>query len=148
MQWQVAQLQQPPHSPNKPSTPEVNTASNIQVNRDFFFTLGNRYVAGHPAFPQSNLLNGGARFRMNDNWSMSFEENFETVTRQMQFQRYSLDRDLRSWIASFSVVVREMSSRNDVAILLTLSLKDIPKFRLPLQFDPEAAATSNNSKNR
>ena len=28
MQWQVAQLQQPPHSPNKPSTPEVNTASN------------------------------------------------------------------------------------------------------------------------
>jgi hypothetical protein len=41
-----------------------------------------------------------------------------------------------------------MSSRNDVAILLTLSLKDIPKFRLPLHFDPEAAATSNNSKNR
>jgi hypothetical protein len=79
---------------------------------------------------------------------MSFEENFETVTRQMQFQRYSLDRDLRSWIASLSVVVREMSSRNDVAILLTLSLKDIPKFRLPLHFDPEAAATSNNSKNR
>ena len=127
---------------------EINTASSIQVNRDFFFNFGNRYVADHPIFPQSNLLNGGARFRMNDNWSMSFEENFETVTGQMQFQRYSLDRDLRSWIASFSVVVREMSSRNDVAILLTLSLKDIPKFRLPLHFDPEAAATSNNSKNR
>jgi LPS-assembly protein len=127
---------------------EINTASNIQVNRDVSFTLGNRYVADHPVFPHSNLLNGGARFRMNDNWSMSFEENFETVTRQMQFQRYSLDRDLRSWIASLSLVVRERDSRNDVAVLLTLSLKDIPKFRLPLHFDPESAATSNNSKNR
>jgi lipopolysaccharide assembly outer membrane protein LptD (OstA) len=127
---------------------EVNTASNIQVNRDFFFTLGNRYVAGHPAFPQSNLLNGGARFRMNDNWSMSFEENYETVTRQMQFQRYSIDRDLRSWIASLSLVIRERDARNDIAVLLTLSLKDIPKFRLPLHFDPESATNSSNSKNQ
>jgi hypothetical protein len=127
---------------------EFNTASNIQVNRDFSFTFGNRYVAGHPIFEHSNLLNGGARLRMNDNWSLSFEENFETVTRQMEYQRYSLDRDLRSWVASLSLVVRERDSKNDVAILLTLSLKDVPKFRLPLHFDPESAASSSSSKNR
>lgn len=127
---------------------EFNTASNVQVSRDLSFTFGNRYVAGHPIFEHSNLLNGGARLRMNDNWSLSFEENFETVTRQMEYQRYSLDRDLRSWVASLSLVVRERDSKSDVAILLTLSLKDVPKFRLPLHFDPESAASSGSSKNR
>ena len=127
---------------------EFNTASNFQVHRDFSFSVGNRYVAGHPIFQHSNLLNGGARFRVNDNWSMSFEENFEAVTSQMRYQRYTIDRDLRSWVASLSLVVRERDPSNDVAILLTLSLKDVPKFRLPLHFDPGAAASSGGTKNR
>jgi hypothetical protein len=66
----------------------------------------------------------------------------------MRFQRYTLDRDLRSWVASLSLIVRERDPQNDVAILLTLSLKDVPKFRLPLHFDPEAAASSGGTKNR
>jgi LPS-assembly protein len=127
---------------------EFNTASNFQVHRDVSFSVGNRYVAGHPIFQTSNLLNGGARFRVSDNWSMSFEENFEAVTSQMRFQRYTIDRDLRSWVASLSLVVRDREPTNDVAILLTLSLKDVPKFRLPLHFDPGAAASSGGTKNR
>jgi LPS-assembly protein len=127
---------------------EFNTASRFQVHRDVSFTVGNRYVSGHPLFRNSHLLNGGARMRVSDNWSLSFEENFETVTRQMQFQRYTLDRDLRSWVASLSVIVRERDARNDIAILLTLSLKDVPKFQLPLHFDPDAAASSSNNKNQ
>jgi LPS-assembly protein len=127
---------------------EFNTASNVQVHRDLSFSFGNRYVSGHPIFAHSNLLNGGARFRMNDNWSVSFEENFEAVTNQMRYQRYTVDRDLRSWVASLSLIVRDRNPQNDVAILLTLSLKDVPKFRLPLHFDPEAAASSGGTKNR
>jgi LPS-assembly protein len=127
---------------------EFNTASNVQVHRDLSFSFGNRYVSGHPVFQQSNLLNGGARFRVNDNWSLSFEENFEAVTSQMRFQRYTVDRDLRSWVASLSLVVRERQPSNDVAVLLTLSLKDVPKFRLPLQFDPGATTSSGGTKNR
>jgi hypothetical protein len=112
------------------------------------FTAGNRYVSGNKYFNNSNLVNGGMRMRMNDNWSFSFEENYEVVTHQMEYQRYSLDRDLRSWVASLSFVVRERDSKNDVAVLLTLALKDIPKFRLPLHFDPESSGGASSSKNR
>ena len=128
---------------------EFNSATNVQVTRDLSLIVGNRYVNGNAYFSNSNLVNGGARYRVNDNWSVSFEENYEFQTRQMEYQRYSLDRDLRSWMASFSLVVRERAPKNDVAVLLTLILKDVPKFRLPLHVDPEAmggASSSNKNK--
>lgn len=127
---------------------EFNSTTNFQVNRNVSFSVGNRYVAGNPYFSNSNLISGGARMRLNDNWSFSFEENYEAVSHQLEHQRYSIDRDLRSWVASLSLVVRERDSKNDVAVLLTLSLKDVPKFRLPIHFDPESSGGSSTSKNR
>jgi len=124
---------------------ELNSSTSIQTSRDMTFTLGNRFVSGNPFFNDSNLVTGGARYRLSDNWSLSFEQNYEFETRQMEFQRYSVDRDLRSWMASLSVVVRERSPKNDMAVLLTLILKDVPKFRLPLHVDPEAVAGSGSS---
>ena len=127
---------------------EFNSSSNVQLTRDLTVNLGNRYVSGNRYFNNSNLVTGGARLRMSDNWTVGFEENYEFVTKNAEYQRYSLDRDLRSWIASLSLVLRENATKNDVAVLLTLTLKDIPKFKLPLHFDPEAASSSSSSKNR
>lgn len=126
---------------------EFNSLTSVQVTRDFSFTLGNRYDRWREEkfFKNSNLLTGGARYRLNDNWAMSFDEHYENRTRHLEYQRYSLERDLRSWVASFSLVVRERSPRNDVAFLLTLLLKDVPKFRLPLHVDPEAMGDSSSS---
>ena len=126
---------------------ELNSNSKVQVTRDLTFNVGNRYVSGNRYFNNSNLVTGGARLRMSDNWTVGFEENYEFVTKNMEYQRYSLDRDLRSWVASLSLVMRENDSKNDVAVLLTLTLKDIPKFRLPLHFDPEASGNASSSKN-
>jgi hypothetical protein len=50
-------------------------------------------------------------------------------------------------MASFSVVLRERAPKNDLAVLLTLTLKDIPSFRLPLHVDPQAATSSGSNKN-
>jgi lipopolysaccharide assembly outer membrane protein LptD (OstA) len=128
---------------------EFNTSTNLQLSRDLTFTVGNRFVNGNAYFTNSSLVTGGARYRLSDNWSMSFNENYEFQTRQFEYQRYTLDRDLRSWMASFSLVVRERAPKNDVAFLLTLILKDVPKFRLPLHVDPEAmGGASSSSKNR
>jgi hypothetical protein len=128
---------------------EFNTATNVQVTRDLSMTLGNRYVNGNAYFTNSSLMTGGARYRLSDNWSMGFDEIYEFQTKQFEYQRYSLDRDLRSWMASFSLIVRERAPKNDVAVLLTLILKDVPKFRLPLHVDPDAmGGGATSSKNR
>ena len=126
---------------------EFNASTTLQATRDLAFTLGERYINGNKYFNDSNLVTGGARLRVSDNWAFRFEESYELVTGQMEYQSYSVDRDLRSWMASFSVVFRERAPKNDVAVLLTLILKDIPSVRLPLHADPEAASSSSSSKN-
>lgn len=126
---------------------EFNTSTNLQLTKDLTFTVGNRFIHGNTFFNDSNLISGGARWRMSDNWAFRFDEVYEVVTKQMEFQSYSIDRDLRSWMASFSVVLRERAPKNDLAVLLTLTLKDIPSFRLPLHVDPQAATSSGSNKN-
>ena len=126
---------------------ELNTSTNLQATKDLTFLVGNRYIRGNKYFNDSDLVTGGARWRMSDNWAFRFEESYEVVTRQMEYQSYSVDRDLRSWMASFSVVFRERIPRNETAVLLTLILKDIPSVRLPLHVDPQAASSSGSSKN-
>ncbi len=127
---------------------EFNSSSNVQITRDLTLNVSNRYVGGNRYFNNSNLVSSGVRLRMNDNWTVGFEETYEFVTRNMEYQRYSVDRDLRSWVASLSLALRENGAKNDVAVFLTLTLKDIPKFRLPLHFDPEASGGASSSKNR
>ena len=140
---------------------EVNLDSTFQPTRDFTFSFGNRHIAGVSGLPtgttavsnnlqfqNSDLLYGSARLRVNDDWAVSIQETFEMRTKQPLYHSYSIDRSLRSWIASLSLLVFERNSQSDVSILFTLSLKDLPKVRLPLIFDPSASASSSNVKNQ
>ncbi len=149
---------------------ELNIDSTFQPTRDFTFSVGNRSISGTSAgpstfataadsaanrtvapgiqFQSSDLLYGSARLRINDDWAINFQETFEARTGQALYQRYGIDRSLRSWIASLNFLVFERNSRNDISVLFTLTLKDLPKIRLPLTFDPSAAASANNVKNQ
>jgi hypothetical protein len=68
---------------------EFNTSTNLQLTKDLTFTVGNRFIHGNTFFNDSNLVSGGARWRMSDNWAFRFEEVYEVVTKQMEFQSYS-----------------------------------------------------------
>jgi hypothetical protein len=140
---------------------EVNLDSKFQPNRDFTFSVGNRHISGVSGLPagstavsnnlqfqDSDLLYGSARLRINDDWAISAQESFEMRTKQPLYQRYSIDRSLRSWIASLSLLIFERNSQNDISVLFTLSLKDLPIVRLPMIFDPSASASSSNVKNQ
>jgi hypothetical protein len=111
-------------------------------------SAANRAAATGLQFQSSDLLYGSARLRINDDWAINFQESFEARTGQALYQRYSIDRSLRSWIASLNFLVFERNSRNDVSVLFTLTLKDLPKIRLPLTFDPSASTSSYNLKNQ
>jgi hypothetical protein len=144
---------------------EVNLTSRFQPHRDVIVGFGNRHISGFnprnantasansaaPAssqFQDSDLLNGLLRLRVSDNWAVGYEENFELRSKQSLFQRFTVERDLRSWVASLSVVSFERGSRSDVSVLFTLSLKDLPQIQLPLHFDPSASASTNNTRNQ
>jgi len=127
---------------------ELNTATNFQVTRDLTLQLGNRYLSGNRSFASSNLVSGGARLRVNDNWALSFHNSYDFATSIAESQQYSIDRDLRSWIASLMLVVREQDAKKDVAVLLSLTLKDIPKISIPFKYDTGTMDSTGSGRNR
>ncbi|MEY5026378.1 MAG: hypothetical protein RLZZ244_1906 [Verrucomicrobiota bacterium] len=127
---------------------EFDSQTSFQVSRDVTLQLGNRYLSGNNLIADSKLVSGGARVRLNDNWAFGFLNSYDFATKLAESQQYSIDRDLRSWIASFVFVVREQETRKDIAVLLSLSLKDIPKVSIPLKYDSAAISGAGSGKNR
>jgi hypothetical protein len=127
---------------------EVGAAADFQPHPDVTLQLGNRHLSGHPLFMNSNLVSAGSRLRVSDNWTLSFLGNYNFATKIAEVQQYSIDRDLRSWVASLTLWIREFDNQKDIAVLLSLSLKDVPKIGLPLRFDNASGDASDSARNR
>ncbi|HJT82331.1 MAG TPA: hypothetical protein VJ719_14145 [Chthoniobacterales bacterium] len=114
----------------------VQPISNLQVN------FGHRYLNNNPFFNASSLFVVGGYCRLNDNWGVAVQEQYEANTRTLEQQRYSVYRDLTSWVASLGAVVRDNAGRKEYGVLLTFTLKAFPKLGVDLNFDPANAGES------
>ena len=127
---------------------EVNTSLGFMVNANVQLNIGHRYIADNAFFPDSNLVNLGGYFRLNDHWGVSVRELYELQDNILETQRYELHRDLSSWVASLGFVVRDNRGVNDYGLVLTFTLKDIPGVHLPISLDPDDLAGGGTGKNR
>ena len=81
----------------------------------------------------------GGYFRFDDNWGVGIQEQYESNTQILEQQRYSIYRDLTSWVASVGAVIRDNGGVKEYGVLLTFTLKAFPKFGFDLNFDPAGA---------
>jgi len=115
---------------------EVNTLANVQPLSNVQLTVGHRYLNNNPFFQNSSLFVVGGYCRLNDNWGIGVQEQYEATTGILEEQRYSIYRDLSAWVASFGGVIRDNSGVNEYGVLFTITLKAFPKFGFDLNFDP------------
>ena len=116
---------------------EVNTNLSFMPARDFRFSVGHRYIDGNPNFTDNSQVDFYAYWRINDNWSVSLYEQYEFVSQVMQYQRYFINRDLTSWVASIGAEVRDNEGGDqEVGFLFMMTLKDAPQISLPFNFSP------------
>ena len=118
---------------------EVNTSVNFQPIANLQLNFGHRYLNDNPFFDNSSLIVAGGYYRFNDNWGVGVQEQYEATTHTLEEQRYSLYRDLTSWVASFGAVIRDNGGVKEYGVLMTFTLKAFPKFGLNLNFDPAGA---------
>jgi LPS-assembly protein len=121
---------------------EVNTSVVVQPAANVQLSLGHRYLNQDPFFNNSSLFVVGGYYRLNDNWGFGIQEQYEATTHVLEQQRYSIYRDLTSWVASFGAVVRDNGGVKEYGVLLTFTLKAFPKFGFDLNFDPAGAGES------
>ncbi|PYL15981.1 MAG: hypothetical protein DMF46_04280, partial [Verrucomicrobia bacterium] len=103
-------------------------------------SVAHRYLNGNPFFDNSSLFVVGGYYRLDENWGLGVQEQYEATTRILEEQRYSIYRDLTSWVASLGAVVRDNAGVKEYGVLFTITLKAFPKFGLDLNFDPAGAA--------
>ena len=115
---------------------EVDTIANVQPMANLQLTVAHRYLNGNPFFQDSSLFVVGGYYRINDNWGVGVQEQYEGETGLLEQQRYSIYRDLSSWVASFGGIIRDNNGSKEYGLLFTITLKAFPKFGFDLNFDP------------
>lgn len=115
---------------------EVNTRLTFQPRKDLEFSFGNRLLQDHPFFQDSNLIDLRTYYRINDNWGVSAYERFEAEDSTLEMQQYSIHRDLNSWAMALGAVVRDNRGETEYGMVFSLTLKDFPGVRIPIDYDP------------
>lgn len=118
---------------------EVNTNVSIQPIANLKVDFGHRYLNQNPFFDNSSLYVLSGYYRFNDNWGIGIQEQYEGTTGILEQQRYSIYRDLTSWVASVGAIIRDNGGVKEYGVLLTFTLKALPKFSFDLNFDPAGA---------
>ena len=118
---------------------EVNTIASVQPLANLQLSVGHRYLNDNPFFLNSSLFLVGGYYRIDDNWGIGAQEQYEAITSTLEEQRYSIYRDLSSWVASFGGVIRDNKGVMEYGILFTVTLKAFPKFGFDLNFDPTSS---------
>jgi lipopolysaccharide export system protein LptA len=117
---------------------EINTNIIVQPVANLQVSVGHRYLNSDPFFQNSSLFVVGGYYRLDENWGIGAQEQYEATSNILEEQRYSIYRDLTSWVASFGAVVRDNGGVKEYGILLTFTLKAFPKLGLDFNFDPGA----------
>jgi LPS-assembly protein len=118
---------------------EINTRATFMPADFLEFSIGHRMLSNHPVFHDSSLVDFGAYARVNEHWGFSIYERYELDDNTLETQQYSIHRDLTSWVASLGAIIRDSREGHgdDWGVLLSLTLKDFPAVRLPVDFDPQ-----------
>ncbi|HEX8281022.1 MAG TPA: hypothetical protein VF551_06575, partial [Chthoniobacterales bacterium] len=118
---------------------EINTGVHVQPAASLAMDFGHRFLNENPFFADSSLFYYGAYYRVNDNWSVGGGGRYESNSKILEEQRYTIYRDLTSWVGSLGAVIRNNGGKKEYGFLISFTLKALPKFSFDLNFDPQAA---------
>ena len=124
---------------------EVNTNIVFQPVANLEVSAGHRYLNSNPFFPHSSVFLVGGYYRLDDNWGVALQEQYEAATGVLEQQRYSVYRDLTSWVASLGAVIRDNGDKKEYGVMLTFTLKAFPKLGFDFNFDPGSTSSSQSS---
>lgn len=103
----------------------------------FQIRFGHYFINGHPFFGNTDLYSVNTYTRLSDNWGFSTAHRFEADDSTLEYQQYSIHRDLASWTASLGAITRNnRRGPKEYGIVLGLTLKAFPKVNLPVDFQP------------
>jgi LPS-assembly protein len=115
---------------------EVNHGFTVMPTDSLQLSFGHQLRSDHPFFDDSSLVYSRIYARLNENWGLSMNHVYEIDDATLEYQSYTLHRDLSSWVASIGALVRDNRGATDFGVIFALTLKDFPSVSMPLDVDP------------
>jgi LPS-assembly protein len=114
----------------------VSTFFDWMLNPNIEFRVGHQYLQSNPFYQDTSELSFYSYLRLNDNWGFSVYEDYQFKTGMLNTQTYALHRDLSSWVGSLAFnVTNNGSKKTQIALVVTFTLKDLPRLGLPINLD-------------
>jgi hypothetical protein len=97
--------------------------------------IGHLYLRGGAwgggMWDENDFISSTAFLRLNDNWGLRAQHDFNIVTGRLQQQYYSVYRDLRIWTCALTFRVEDsVNNSTDYTVALQFSLKASPSKRV------------------
>jgi LPS-assembly protein len=102
---------------------ESNTSATISHNKEWKLTLSHLYFRD-----QGNQLGGDFAWAINEDWTFRTQHRFDPSSGDLFEQSYAIDRDLHSWVATFTVSeLRPLNQEPDLRFWFAFTLKAFPE---------------------
>ena len=106
------------------------------VNPNIEFRIGHQYLQSNPFYQDTSELSFYTYLRLNDNWGFSIYEDYQFKTGLLNQQTYALHRDLSSWVGALGLnITNNGAGKTQIAVVVTFTLKDLPRFALPIDLN-------------
>ncbi len=114
---------------------EFNTRIHYMPTDRVDFSLGYRWLNGHPVLPDSSRFDLQSYIRLTENWGFGTRHVLELDDGTLEYQQYTLHRDLGNWVAALGVSQRDNRLQQEYGLVFMLTLKDFPSASLPFMLD-------------
>ena len=85
----------------------------------------------------SNRFDLQSYTRLTENWGIGTRHVLELDDGTLEYQQYTLHRDLGNWVAGMGVSMRDNRLEDEYGLVFSLTLKDFPSVSLPFEIDAE-----------
>jgi LPS-assembly protein len=112
----------------------ARTTITLHPQKEWSWTVGQYYVRNDPSTAINslgagdNLVTSALQLRVNENWGLRASHWYDVNTGRMSEQSYAIYRDLRSWTAALTFMIRNNpNTPTDFNVALTFWLKSFPQ---------------------
>jgi LPS-assembly protein len=119
---------------------EVNTFVDWTASPNLELRVGHQYLQSNPFYTDTSEVSFYTYMRLNDNWGFSIYEDYEFKSGRLNQQTYALHRDLSSWVGAIGLnITNNGSGKARIALVLSFTLKDLPRFGIPVNLNVGSA---------
>ncbi len=126
-----------PLKSNAANFEEIASGADLQINENTKLVVAHRYLNDHPVLEDANIISCYIYHSINDEWGWSARQDWRLEDSRLELQQYSIHRDWGSWVGSAGLSQRNNDGENELGLIFTLTLKDIPSITLPFSLDAQ-----------